>query len=294
MERILIAFAVLAAASVIVAAITTFIKSLVPVRTTSPTDQSPDTTKTKTRTRMRMLLPFYVYPSPGMDAPDQPYGQVARALRLQSGPIIDLVINPSNGDEATAPPNADWTRELDKLLLPAAATENTLGPKFLGYLYTSYASRSPTEIKAVMDGYVQHWGAYVDGFFFDEVSSDGLDEAYYRDLRDHATSIGISASRIVFNPGIPIDASVAALASTVVSFESPANTFDASTADFAAQTDTQGSTAALITAAPDLSTALEKARIARQAGFGAFFATDRLDYNALPPYFDELVDQWPE
>lgn len=298
-KRVLVAFAVLATASVIVAAITTFIKSLVSGRTaTGPSPTTSPGPADTTKSGMRMLLPFYVYPSPGLDAPDQPYGQVARALRL-SAPI-DLVINPSNGDEATEPPNADWTRELGKLLEAAAAAEGREpSPKFLGYLYTSYGSRGPGEIKAVMDGYARHWGAYVDGLFFDEVSSDGLDEAYYRDLRDHAVGLGFRADRIVFNPGIPIDASLAALASSVVSFESPANAFDASTADVAARSGSgspnnpAGGAAALITAAPDLATALDKARIARQAGFGAFFATDRLDYNALPPYFDQLVDQWP-
>lgn len=307
-KRVLVAFAVLATASVIVAAITTFIKSLIFVRTeTGPSPTTSPGPADTTKSGMRMLLPFYVYPSPGLDAPDQPYGQVARALRL-GAPTVDLVINPSNGDEATEPPNTDWTRELGKLLeaAAAAATEESQSqggpepsPKFLGYLYTSYGSRGPGEIKAVMDGYARHWNAYVDGLFFDEVSSDGLDEAYYRDLRDYATSLGFRADRIVFNPGIPIDASLAALASSVVSFESPANAFDASTADVAARSGSgspnnpAGGAAALITAAPDLATALDKARIARQAGFGAFFATDRLDYNALPPYFDQLVDQWP-
>jgi hypothetical protein len=89
------------------------------------------------------------------------------------------------------------------------------GITVVGYVYTSYASRSVSAVTADMDQY-KAWYS-LDGFFLDEMSTVPGYESYYSALTSHAQSIGLPLT--VGNPGTSVPASYVGTVSLLVIYE---------------------------------------------------------------------------
>lgn len=134
---------------------------------------------------LRILLPLYAHPA-WWDSGLYVWDDVAAA---NSRAPITAIINPNNGPDG-GPPDEDYTRGLSDL--------RAGGVTILGYVYTSYALRDATAVKADIDLYATAFD--VDGIFLDEVSTSTNDLAYYADLHTyiHAKT---NLHQVVTNPG---------------------------------------------------------------------------------------------
>jgi len=153
---------------------------------------------------MEILVPAYFYPSAG-----SPWDAMAAGAQAYPSVSVTAILNPNNGVFTRA--NPEFTA--------AARSFVQSGGKLLGYVYTSYGSRSIIKVKGNIDKYLSLYGTgVVSGFFIDEMSSAPGRLAYYRQLFDYIKSKGATL-RVVGNPGTVPDAAYAAVADTLVTFE---------------------------------------------------------------------------
>lgn len=153
---------------------------------------------------MEILVPAYFYPSAG-----SPWDAMAAGAQAYPSVSVTAILNPNNGVFTRA--NPEFTA--------AARSFVQSGGKLLGYVYTSYGSRSISKVKGNIDKYLSLYGTgVVSGFFIDEMSSAPGRLAYYRQLFDYIKSKGTTL-RVVGNPGTVPDAAYAAVADTLVTFE---------------------------------------------------------------------------
>jgi hypothetical protein len=145
---------------------------------------------------MKMLLPLYVYPGSTWEA------VVSAASKID----IIAIVNPNSGPTAT--PSSAYTTYMNKL--------KTAGAEQVGYVYTSYASRSLSAVKADIDIYKNKY-PHVIGIFFDEASNKAADVAYYRELYNYVLSKGYVHS--ILNPGVTPDAGYLDISTNIVVFE---------------------------------------------------------------------------
>jgi len=145
---------------------------------------------------MKMLLPLYVYPGSTWEA------VVAAASKID----IVAIVNPNSGPTAT--PSSAYTTYMNKL--------NAAGAEQVGYVYTQYASRSISAVKADIDIYKNKY-PHVIGIFFDEASNKASDVPYYRELYNYVISKGYSQS--ILNPGVTPDAGYLDISTNIVVFE---------------------------------------------------------------------------
>jgi hypothetical protein len=167
----------------------------------------------------RLGAPSYWYPSATAGSP------WARAVA--SSPPLDLVvINPDSGPGERA--DAAYVAQVAR----AHAASATLS--VLGYVHTSYGTRTPAEVHADVAAF---FGWYdVDGIFVDEVSADATSAPYFAELaafiraqRAPAAARGAAKARagagaaplVVFNPGTSLDEAFEPSFDVVMSFEGP-------------------------------------------------------------------------
>ncbi|KAJ3040287.1 hypothetical protein HDV00_011167 [Rhizophlyctis rosea] len=164
-----------------------------------------------------ILLPLYLYPSAAKNA----WNPVYDAINATPDVNFYIIVNPDSGPGNDTYPNDEYKLGL--------ATLNTFrNVRLLGYVHTTYAADSPSEIKANITKYAA-WSDYepkniaVRGIFFDEVSATSENLPYYKDLSDYAYhSIPHDNTYVALNPGTNI--SVTAyydLADYVVVYECP-------------------------------------------------------------------------
>jgi hypothetical protein len=228
-------------------------------------------------TRGGLIIPLYVYPVPAEDADPANEYNIIQAV----DPDIPLyvIINPNNGDDATSAPNTDWVWGVGKL-----TAKNTLG-----YIYTSYGARAIGDIQAVIDGYIDNgWG--VEGFFFDEVSSN-TNVAFYQSIVDYirAKPSGDSYT-IVFNPGVGSIEAIGFMPDICVNFESPAATYDAYTPPVYQDDTNPHRWAGMV-----LSVALEADAVSylgslKNDKFYWKYILEDSDFSHLPAYLDAMLE----
>jgi len=152
-----------------------------------------------------VLVPAYFYPAPA-SAWD------SLNLAAQRVPLI-AIMNPNNGPATS--PNADYFRAVTGL--------RNAGGLVIGYVYSSYTSRSIAEVKTDIDRY--HSFYTIDGIFVDEMSndSDTAHLAYYEELYRYIKNKRQSYL-VVGNPGINTTANylLQPAADALVTFESNA------------------------------------------------------------------------
>ncbi|CAM3659061.1 spherulation-specific family 4 protein [Paracidovorax anthurii] len=159
---------------------------------------------------LEVLVPAYFYPSAG-----SPWDALTAGTSAYPSVAVTAILNPSNGVFTKA--NPEFT---------AAATAFVqAGGKLLGYVYTSYGSRSASKVKGNIDKYLSLYGqGLISGIFIDEMSTETRRLAYYRDLFNYIKGKDASL-RVVGNPGTMPNAAYADIADTFVTFENQSEQF---------------------------------------------------------------------
>jgi Spherulation-specific family 4 len=147
------------------------------------------------------LVPAYFYPGSNWDMLDQAAGIIP----------VEAIMNPASGPGSSVDPN----------YVTAVNNLQSAGGKVLGYVPTTFGTRSLAAVESDINFYVNNY--HVNGIFLDEVSaSQSGDHAYYAALYQYIKSLSSNLS-VVDNTGIPfppVDTFVD-VADTLVTFEGP-------------------------------------------------------------------------
>ncbi len=131
-----------------------------------------------------LLVPAYIYPSG--------YGTVvwsSLATTAQTVPTT-VILNPSSGPGSSQDAN----------YVAAVAQIHAAGGKVIGYVSTSYTSRSLSAVAQDISTYLSLYN--VDGFFIDEMTSDSATAhiQYYQSVYNYIKGLS-SAYTVTGNPG---------------------------------------------------------------------------------------------
>lgn len=135
-----------------------------------------------------VYVPLYIYPSEGAGMGE--YERLIRAKLAHPGVPVVAAINPSSGAGTAKDANYDM----------AAGMLRGADITVLGYVYTSWGRRSIGEAASEIGRYASWY--HVDGIMIDEFSTDISMAGYYRKLRLHARSLGMTF--VMGNPGTDI------------------------------------------------------------------------------------------
>jgi len=127
-----------------------------------------------------VFIPLYVYPGTAWQT-------VARIKKEHPSVPILAVINPDSGPGTSK--DLNYVSGIDGL--------RAAGALVVGYVYTSYGSKSIGAVEADISSY--HSWYTIDGILFDEMSNVPGNEAYYSNISQYAKSLGYTYT--VGNPG---------------------------------------------------------------------------------------------
>jgi hypothetical protein len=151
------------------------------------------------------IIPLYSYPVGTYQQEWQ------RLYNLTTVNDVFVIVNVSNGPDVNT----------DSNFLNAITTLKSRGFKVIGYVWTSYGSRSLGNVKNDMDKWLNFYGSErIDGFFIDEVAEN---YDYYREVFQHARSRN---KLVILNPGTNINANFFAIADKIVVFEDSLTRFE--------------------------------------------------------------------
>lgn len=156
-----------------------------------------------------LLTPAYAYNgSGGLIVPtygwDSGWSELIRAKHENPGTSIIAIINPSGGPGAAH--DSHWSSVVGEL--------QGAGIQVVGYVATSYAGRSVSDVENEIHSYFSWYG--VNGIFLDEVSPNAL--SYYTSIRDFAKQSG-GSHIVVLNPGAPVPSSYSSAGDIIVAYE---------------------------------------------------------------------------
>jgi Spherulation-specific family 4 len=142
------------------------------------------------------MVPFYLDPTTSSIQP------LLTAKQKYPNVPMRVILNPNSGPGSSK--NKDYTNAITKL--------RAAGISILGYVHTSYGTRSLTTVK----NEISQWYTWYqpDGIFLDEM---GLNHPYYTSVTAYAKGLGIQY--VVGNPGENIDISAGNDVDTVTVFE---------------------------------------------------------------------------
>jgi hypothetical protein len=113
-----------------------------------------------------ILFPFYIYPSK-VNSCDQ-WTPMITALNDHPDLPFTLIINPDSGPGSGSTPDSQYQDCLPTLR--GTMNSNVL---LIGYVYTSYGTRSSSDVEADISTYNNWPSSYKpDGIFFDEVPTN--------------------------------------------------------------------------------------------------------------------------
>jgi len=144
-----------------------------------------------------IAVPAYFYPG---GSPDY-WTQLG-----QAGPGALAVMNPDSGPGSAPDPN----------YVSAVEAAEAAGITVVGYVYTSYGSRSLRAVESDVNKYYNWYP--VQGIFFDEASTSCSQEPYYAQLNSFVKAKG-GVARTVLNPGTQTNQCYASAADTLLTFE---------------------------------------------------------------------------
>lgn len=163
-----------------------------------------------------VLFPAYIYPA-GWTTPGA-WDPLYNAIKSTPSVTFQVIINPNSGPGGSAP-NSDYAQAISKLKTFSNAV-------LLGYVHTSYGSRSADAVSADIDQY-KSWSSQnlaMNGIFFDEAPSSASDPLY--NYMKNITSYARTALRtrtnlplVYFNPGTVPDVKYYDIADRIVVFE---------------------------------------------------------------------------
>lgn len=193
--------------------------------TTAPTTTKAATTKAPTTTKaatakppttgsssgsssgcsggLKLMVPLYVDPG-------STWNTVAAGAA--SVPTV-AIINPDSGPGSG--PDSSYTSGMNTL--------HAAGVEMVGYVHTSYGSRSIDDVKADIDVYASQFPLLV-GIFVDETSADSSEVSYYSELYDYIMSFP-GWKYDILNPGAVPASGYAAVATQIVTYEDTASGF---------------------------------------------------------------------
>ncbi|MHB8566811.1 MAG: spherulation-specific family 4 protein [Nitrososphaerales archaeon] len=214
-----------------------------------------------------VIVPLYSYP--GSD-----WNIVEQAKYAHPSVPIVAIVSPDNGPGSSQDPN--YVSGVDNL--------RSAGVTVLGYVYTSYASRSSASVIADINTYKSWYN--INGIFFDEMSNVPGNEAYYLALSTYAKSIGLGFT--VGNPGRIVPASYIGTVDCIVTYENQGLPNISSLASLDANFSKNG-LAAISYGVNALDTSFAQSA-SKYVGY--IYLTDNSlpnPYSELPPYFSSLV-----
>jgi len=153
---------------------------------------------------LRIINPLYEYPA-GSGLSD--YKTCANA-----GVDQTLIINPTNGDANSCPPNSDWAAAIQTLLAGNPPV------KIIGYVHSSYGKRNQTQITPEIDNYFNCWN--VSGIFIDEADNTAANVNYYGQLYTYIKGKR-APNQVWLNPGTNVVEQYMNVSDTVCIYESP-------------------------------------------------------------------------
>ena len=127
-----------------------------------------------------VMIPLYTYPG-------TTWTQVIAAKTANPSVPIVVTINPSSGPGSSS--DSNFVSGIQQL--------QAAGVTVLGYVYTSYGSRSTSAVESDINAYINWY--HVDGIMFDEMSNVDGSQTYYSTLTNYVHSHGMTLS--VGNPG---------------------------------------------------------------------------------------------
>jgi len=137
--------------------------------------------------RLQLLVPAYFYPSgPGLQA-------WQHLVEAASKVKIVVIANVSNGPGDQR--NADY--------YPILQTARNTGIRVVGYVSTHYGNRRLPEVKLEIDRWVEFY-PQINGFFFDQQSTEARDVTFYTVIRDYARQ-KVKDALVINNPGALCD-----------------------------------------------------------------------------------------
>jgi hypothetical protein len=193
------------------------------------------------------------------------------------------ILNPDSGPGTTA--SAAYVAAIEKV--------HAAGGRVIGYVYTSYTQRSLSKVVADINTYVSLYK--VDGFFIDNMTSDGVTShlQYYQSIYNYIKGLSASYS-VTANPGTNIPESYASLpaADQFVVFEDTAKHY-ASYAPEAWQAGYPASRFVHMVYSASQSQVAGIVQDASKHGAGSVYVTSLglpNPYKALPSYWSQLVN----
>lgn len=147
-----------------------------------------------------IIVPLYSYPG-------SYWNQVIQAKNAHPSVPIVAIVNPNSGPGSSV--DSTYASSIKQL--------QSAGITVLGYVYTSYGSRSTSAAEADITSY--HNWYNVNGIFFDEMSNVSGYESYYSTLTQYVKSHGMTMT--VGNPGTDTLSSYVGTVDNLVIYESP-------------------------------------------------------------------------
>lgn len=133
---------------------------------------------------------------------------------IAGAPAVAMtVLNPNSG------PGAYFDTKFQERTIAA----QTLGITVVGYVTTSYAERTESEVLDEVDLYVTRYG--VDGFYLDEVPNACADQPYYQSLFDTIKERYPTAT-VVLDPGTSVPECYIRAADILVTFQDTAAAYE--------------------------------------------------------------------
>jgi len=140
-----------------------------------------ESTSSNTPNQPTHVIPLYSHP------PSDAWDKLFLFNHLTKDNVI-VIMNPSDGDFTYKSSSYDT-------VLKQLKSNNIFT---VGYLYTNYAQRDPSEIKANIDNYKKYYPD-IDGYFFDEMNRSVEKLNYYKDL------VTYTKNYTILNPGTSVD-----------------------------------------------------------------------------------------
>ncbi|MGA2665186.1 MAG: spherulation-specific family 4 protein [Nitrososphaerales archaeon] len=214
-----------------------------------------------------LLIPLY-------SNPGATWNTVIQLKEANPSVPITVVVNPYNG------PGAKWSSSYDTWIV----TLREAGINVLGYVYTSYGTRSASSVESDIAAWkAMYW---INGIFLDNMANVPGYQSYYSSLTAFAHSLGLGT--VVGNPGCDVPVSYFGTVDVLLINEKASVPTMATLANYTAG-GTKSEFALVSYAVPSLTTS-EVSLMGNYASY--IYITDGTmpqPYAALPSYYSALV-----
>lgn len=146
------------------------------------------------------MIPLYTYPG-------STWTQTEQVKSSYPGVPVVAIINPNNGPGSSS--DSNYVSGVQQL--------QAAGVVVLGYVHTSYGSRSTSTLESEINEY-KNW-YHVNGIFFDEMANTAGYQTYYSNLSSYVKSNGMTMT--VGNPGTSTISSYVSTMDNLIIYENP-------------------------------------------------------------------------